>query len=205
MGMVDEHDPHADRALQSWNSAGMQGIRLFAPGHPGIPDQSHLWYQASKLGMPISTPSTGEVVGGNAARQVIEAVADTPVILEHFGLLRVPEEQWEYSFQSFLTLSDNANVYVKLHGFGEFNQRPFPAQNPPFDLSSVPNYIDRAAMAFGCERLMIATDYPPSSSREGYANVLNLIKSYLSSWSTAQQDAILGGTASQIFGFQKMT
>jgi L-fuconolactonase len=93
------------------------------------------------------------------------------------------------------------NVYMKIHGFGEIMPRPFPARDPPFDLAQAPDHIDRAIAAFGAERLMLATDFPPSAAREGYGNVIRYLREYLGRWSAAEQEAILGGTAASVFRF----
>ena len=199
-GFVDTALPDAPDTLASWHAKGMQSVRLSIPGRRGEPDNTPVWRKAAELGMPVSTPSNAEEVTEDAFLRLIEELDDLPIILEHYGFLRLAEERWDEGYRELLLLARYPNVYMKIHGFGEFMPRPFPAREPAFNLAKAPDYIDRAIDAFGADRLMLATDYPPSAAREGYGNVVGLLREYLGRWSAAEQEAILGGTAERLFG-----
>jgi L-fuconolactonase len=104
-------------------------------------------------------------------------------------------------FTRALALAEQPNVYMKVHGLGEMMTRPAPMRHPPFDLDRVPPFIDMAIDAFGADHLMLGTDSPPCSHREGYANVVGWLRAYLARRSRAEQDAILAGTAQSLFTF----
>ena len=200
-GFVDTALSDAPETLTAWHAKGMQSVRLATPGKRGERDNTSTWRKAAELVMPVSTPSNAEEVTEKRFLQLIEELADLPIILEHYGFLGLAEERWEEGYRELLLLARYPSVYMKIHGFGEFMPRPFPAREPPFDLAMAPDYIDRAITAFGANRLMLATDYPPSAAREGYGNVVALLREYLTRWSTAEQETILGKTAERLFGF----
>ncbi len=201
MGLVDGSRPDAAQTLSAWQAKGVGSVRLTVPGEAGGGDPPSLWRAAAELGMPVSTLSNAPEVTSERFVRLIEELSTLPVILEHYGFLGLPETQWEEGYRELLKLARYPNVYMKVHGFGELMPRPFPARHPAFDLSQAPDHIDRAMEAFGAGRLMLATDYPPSSSREGYGNVVGLLKEYLGRWSSAEQESVLGGTAAALFSF----
>lgn len=59
------------------------------------------------------------------------------------------------------------NVYIKVHGLGEFCKRRLPVTEPfPFE-TPIPPLLNMAYEAFGASRMMWGSDYPPVSAREG--------------------------------------
>ena len=165
MGLVDTTQPDAPQTLATWHARGVEGVRLSVPGRPEDGDSTPVWRKAAELGMPVSSQSHALELTTEPFKRLIEELSTLPIIIEHYGFLRLPEEQWEEG------------------------------------LAQAPDYIDRALAAFGAGRLMLATDYPPSASREGYANVVGLLREYLTRWSTADREAVLGGTAESLFRF----
>lgn len=200
MGLVDGTAPDATETLAAWQVRGVGSVRLQVPG-TSEGDPESLWRKAAELGMPVSTPSNAFDVTSGAFTRLIDELADLPIIVEHYGFLRLEESRWEEGYRDLLKLARFPNVYMKIHGFGELMPRPFPARAPPFDISEAPDHIDRALAAFGADRLMLATDYPPSSNREGYPNVVGLLRDYLTRFPTSDQENVLGGTAASIFRF----
>ena len=208
VGTVDIDQPDAGETLAKWASEGMGGLRLWATERSPGSDPLALWQEASKLGLVISCPGTTEEYASDHFRKMVEALPDTPIILEHMGILgdlslagekRVPQPPFT-TYRKVLALSRYPNVYMKLTGLGEVMPRPAPAKDPPFDLAEVPPFIDMAIEAFGANRLMIGSD-PTSSVREGYGNVWRFLREYLSRWSAPVQEAILGKTAASLFRF----
>ena len=203
MGMVDPTLPDAPETLAAWHARGVGSVRLFAPpGAAFVADRNDpvtLWRKAAELGMPVSSPANALEVTSPSFRALIEELPDLQLILEHYGFLRLREDQRDEAYAKLLELARFPNVTMKIHGLGELMPRPFPLRNPTFDIAQAPDHIDRAMQAFGADRLMLATDWPPSAGREGYANVLSHLKAYLSRYSTDQQAAVLASTAQRIF------
>jgi L-fuconolactonase len=203
MGMVDSTLPDAPETLAAWHARGVGSVRLFGPpGAAFVADRSDpvvVWRKAAELGMPVSTPSNALEISAPSFQSLIEELPDLHLIFEHYGFLRLREDQQEEAYEKLLELARFPNVTMKIHGLGELIPRPFPLRNPTFDVAQAPDHIDRAMQAFGAHRLMLASDWPLSAGREGYSNVFSYLKAYLSRYSTDQQAAVLGSTAERIF------
>lgn len=201
MGIVDTTLPDAPQTLAAWHARGVGSVRLFAPTDAGGGDPIALWRKAAELGMPVSSPSNALEVTPPSFQALIQELPDLPIIVEHYGFLGLPEDQRADAYDRLLELSRFPHVTMKVHGLGELMPRPYPLTHPTFDIAQAPDHIDRAMQAFGADRLMLATDWPPSAAREGYPNVLSHLKAYLSRYSAEQQASVLGSTAERIFGF----
>ncbi len=70
-----------------------------------------------------------------------------------------------------MTLTRFPNTYIKFGGLGEFCIRPKKLE-PEFGFEEIPPLMDMAYEAFGPERMMYGSDYPPVGHREGYRNSL---------------------------------
>ena len=70
---------------------------------------------------------------------------------------------------------------------------PFPFEVP------IPPLFDAVYDAFGPNRIMWGSDFPPVSGREGYANALKLSLERFAGRSEADRAAIFGGTALSVF------
>ncbi len=89
---------------------------------------------------------------------------------------------------------------MKVPGLGEFCQRPMPFVQPfPFD--QIPPVIEMAIDAFGPQRLMWGSDFPPSASREGYRNALRWPMEHVKYKSEADKEWVFGKTANSIWKF----
>jgi len=60
-------------------------------------------------------------------------------------------------------------------------------------------YLDVAVEAFGCERLLIGSDWPMCKLAADYAGVMRVFSDYFASFSTAAQAAIFGGNAARVY------
>ena len=81
---------------------------------------------------------------------------------------------------------------MKLPGFGEFCVGPMP-------WDPIPPVARLALDAFGPERLMWGSDFPPVSGREGYHNSLRVPLDYFSDLSDADREWIFGGAARSVW------
>ncbi|MBT3603729.1 MAG: amidohydrolase family protein, partial [Candidatus Latescibacteria bacterium] len=98
------------------------------------------------------------------------------------------------TFKQILDFSQYPNLTIKMPGFGEFCRVPL-----PFD--PIPPLVDMTLEAFGPQRVMWGSDYPPVSGREGYDNSLRVPMDYLSKLSEDEQEWIFGKTALQVWKF----
>lgn len=201
IGSVDASQPDAVKALDDWVEQGMQGIRIRLMELPTMTELSILLKGAARLNLKVSCYGMHDNFASEEFREIIELVPDLPIIIEHFAYVKFTEPAPYGKFDKILSLSKYPNVYMKIHGFGEYMPRPEPTKHPPYDLAGMPPCIDMAIDAFGADHLMIGTDSPPSSHREGYANVMSCLREYLSRRSSAEQVAIFGKTAASLFTF----
>jgi L-fuconolactonase len=122
-------------------------------------------------------------------------------VLEHLGGGNEPEpdpgalEQRRRVFE----LARFPNVYIKIHGLGEFCRRRLPvAGSYPFE-RPIPPLLRMAYQAFGAGRMMWGSDYPPVSAREGYHNSLRLPLDEFASVSADDRALIFGQVALTLF------
>jgi len=68
----------------------------------------------------------------------------------------------------------------------------------PFE-GRVSNILEMAYSAFGAERMMWGSDYPPVSGREGYGNALRLPRQFLGSKGEKAFELMFGEVAKRLF------
>ena len=66
----------------------------------------------------------------------------------------------------------------------------------------IPPVIEMAIDAFGAQRLMWGSDFPPSASREGYGNALRLPMEHVRFKSEEDKKWVFGETAATLWRFQ---
>jgi L-fuconolactonase len=124
------------------------------------------------------------------------------IIIEHLGRGGDdPSPSWD-TYRRVLDLASHPNAYLKVPGLGEFCSRPMPFVQP-FPFGPIPPLIEMAVDAFGANRLMWGSDFPPSASREGYRNALRWPMEQVKYASKADRDWVFGDTAAGIWRFGK--
>ncbi|MDA0335323.1 MAG: amidohydrolase family protein [bacterium] len=181
-------------AVRDWAAQGIQGIRLRANARATAADPLAQWRAASELGLIVSAPCRPAWLLSAAFDEVIETFPDLRIVIEHLGGVGpdivAPYEEFR---QVLAHVSAHPNLSMKLPGFGEFCPVPL-----PFD--PIPPLARLALDAFGPQRLMWGSDYPPVSSREGYDNSLRVPLEYFADLSAADRGAIFGATAQSVWG-----
>jgi predicted TIM-barrel fold metal-dependent hydrolase len=92
MGLVDPTRADATGVPRGQRLRGVGSVRLFAPTESGG-DPIALWRKAAELGMPVSSPSNAFELTTPSFQTLIQELPDLPIILEHYGFLRLPEDQ----------------------------------------------------------------------------------------------------------------
>jgi L-fuconolactonase len=199
--LVDVDRSDASRQLERLAERGASGVRL-PPGSrsPGD-DPLAIWRTAERLGLTTSCLGSAAQFASAEFARTIEAVPRLPIVLEHLGSVNHPDgEPPPYTLRKeVFALARYPNVYMKVPGLGEFAQRRMPVQ-PDFPFEQpIPPLLDLACEAFGTQRLMWGSDFPPVGSREGYGNALRLTRQALAGYGDTALDSIFGALAARLF------
>ena len=198
--MIDTAKPDALQQLESCAKRGACGVRLHADTRGPGDDPLAIWRKASELGLTISCAATPAQLASPDFDALVRALPDLSIVVEHLGGCTA----WDAPEVSALhervfALAQYSNVHMKIHGLGEFCVRNMPVTSPfPFDRAGLP-LLQRAYDAFGPDRLMWGSDFPPVSSREGYANALRFTWQELAGKPEDDLALVFGGTARRVF------
>lgn len=201
--ILDTTRPEATAELERLVAEGATGIRL-RPGvrSPGD-DPLAIWRKASELGITVSCGGARDDFLAPAFADVFEALPTLPIVIEHLGAANRPDGLGDPppGEPSVFDLARYPNAYIKIHGLGEFARRAMPVREPfPF-VEPIPPLLNLAHQAFGANRMMWGSDYPPVSGREGYGNALRFTMERFADTSEDERASIFGGVAGRLFGF----
>jgi L-fuconolactonase len=190
--LVDVAEASAADALSELVDEGARGVRI-----PAGADARDVWTRASELRLPVTSLGSAGAFSSDGFATNVELMGDTPVIIEHLGGLKADSPQ--AARDGVFAQARHPNAHMKIHGLGEFCQRNVPVTSPfPFDPAGLP-LLQEALEAFGADRLLWGSDYPPVSGREGYANALQLTMGQFDN--ADDRRAIFGGTAARVYGW----
>jgi L-fuconolactonase len=197
---VDNENPDALSSLEEWANRGAVGVRLRAYElYPG-PDPYLLWRKAEEVGLAVSCHGSLANFADSDFHDMVKSLPKLKIVLEHFGgagkTVAFPKPEYDL-LDKMLTLANYPNVYIKIHGFGEFLPRPFPFRVPPFD--TCPPIIKLVYDAFGSSRMMWGSDFPPCAAREGYANALSFPMEHIPFLTQKDKEWIFGQTALSVW------
>jgi L-fuconolactonase len=136
---------------------------------------------------------------------------DTTIILNHVGgLLGVGPYAghrqdvlagWRKNIQE---MAKCPNVYCKLGGLGmisvgfDFHERDIPPSSE--DLAAAwRQYIEPCIEAFGVERCMFESNFPPDKQSCGYTELWNAFKRITANASASEKTALYSGTAAKVY------
>jgi len=198
---VDLSQPAAATELERLVDQGACGVRISPDGRSPGADPLAIWRKAAHLGLPVSCGGARAQFADPAFATLIEALPNLPIIIEHLGGITWADgDATEPERERIFALARYPNVYMKIHGLGEFLPRNMPVTTPfPFDPTGL-TLLERAYTAFGPARLLWGSDYPPVAGREGYARALAFTREALAAKGTAALDLIFGGVAAALYG-----
>jgi predicted TIM-barrel fold metal-dependent hydrolase len=139
------------------------------------------------------------------------AFPDTQIVLDHCG---GPAGTGQYAgrreeiFATWKTsireIAKCPNVSVKLGGLAmcllgyDFHQRPMPPSSEELAAAWRP-YIETCIEAFGVERAMFESNFPPDKGQCSYQVIFNAFKRIATSMSEAEKDALFSKTAMKVY------
>jgi L-fuconolactonase len=165
--------------------------------------------QLAKLGLSFESwqyhPQLPDAV------DLARAFPDTSIILDHVGgVLGVGpysgrrseiHAEWKKNIQE---LAKCQNVTVKLGGMGmtsfgfEFHERDVPPSSQ--DLADAwRQYVEPCIEAFGVNRCMFESNFPPDKQSGGYTELWNAFKRITAAASADEKKALYSGTAARIY------
>jgi L-fuconolactonase len=199
--LVDATQADAPHQLARLVEQGAKGVRLGATVRSPGEDSLAIWRKAQELGLPVSCSGTPQHFAADDFAQLVEAVPDLPIVIEHMASLKAAGGQLPDAglIDRIFSLVRYPNLYMKIHGLGEICTRNLPVTEPfPFDRTGIA-LLRRAYDAFGAERLMWGSDFPPVSGREGYGNALRLTMAELADLSPEEHALVFGGVAARVY------
>ena len=199
--LVDPAQPDAPETLRRLAAQGASGVRLGPTARSPGADPLAIWRAAGALGLTVSCGGAGAAFASAAFAALVESVPEVTIVLEHLGSVSRPDrnDAERAARERAFALARYPNTAIKVTGLGEFCTRALPVSAPfPF-VRPIPDYLERAYAAFGPQRMLWGSDYPPAGAREGYGNALHLTQAEFAAKSEADRAAIFGGTALRIF------
>jgi L-fuconolactonase len=200
--VVDTARPDAADELERLVERGARGVRLWTDTRSAGDDPYLVWRKAEALGLPITCGGTAAEFAADGFAELVQAVPNASIVVEHLGSVSTPDGEgapYETRRKVF-ELARFPNVYLKIHGLGEFSPRAMPVKQPLPFAEPIPPLLDLAYEAFGPSRMMWGSDFPPVSGREGYANALGFPMEQLADKPEADRALVFGGTAVVVYG-----
>jgi L-fuconolactonase len=181
---------------------GARGVRFRPDTRSPGDDPLAIWRKAQDLGLPVSCGGTGAAFASPAFADLVQALPRLSIVLEHLGSVNHPDGETtpHETRRAVFSLSRFPNVYIKIHGLGEFCTRTNPVRQPFSFETPIPPLLEMAYAAFGPQRMMWGSDYPPVSGREGYGNALRWTLEQFDAKNERDRELIFGGTAKSVFG-----
>ncbi len=145
------------------------------------------------------------------AIQLMRAFPDTTFILNHVGGIlgvgpynnRRAEILAEWR-KNIVEMAKLPNVYCKLGGLGmvsvgyDFHERDTPPGSEDLAAAWRP-YIESCIEAFGVDRCMFESNFPPDKQSGGYTELWNAFKRITANASAAEKKALYSGTAAKVY------
>jgi L-fuconolactonase len=198
--MVDPTDPDPLGTLEKLAEQGAAGLRIAPDGEfDALSNVTDIWRKAGDLGLVISSLGDAKRFSADSFKKIIDDCPDTQIVIEHLAGIGITDPPYSV-YESALECAKRPNTTIKVPGLGEITKRP-PILLPDFRFDDIPPLFEMAYEAFGANRMMWGSDYPPSAGREGYGNTLEGVRSHPAFANGDDIDWVLGRTAAWVWGF----
>ena len=193
----ESRDPLGDLAQLA--EQGAAGIRIAPSGQFANAGPYDIWRRAGELGLVVSSIGNAAQFAADDFARVLDACPDTHVILEHLAGVGIAEPPYA-DYAKALRQGERDNTSIKVPGLGEICARPSRLL-PELEFDHVPPLFEMAKDAFGVQRMMWGSDFPPSAGREGYANTLRGVLEHPAFADGDDLEWVMGKTAARVWGF----
>ena len=198
--VIEPYGPDAPAALRHWRARGATGIRLREP-RPGerVPFRPSWFGTEETLALWEAIAETGTIVCALGAgpdlvrvRDLLRRFPDVRVVVDH---LNNPDPRLgldQPAFRALLDLADLPRVHAKLSGFHHWCRERYPYRD------GLP-FVEATVRAFGAARCMWGSDFPHVLAGCGYVRSRHLLPREAGFLSKEELDAVMGGTAEQLW------
>lgn len=165
-------------------------VHAYAPGRLppfGTQELRALWRAAADAGLAMQLHFEPRWAPGFAP--LIDEFRSTTVIIDHLGR---PLQGTDEEHQVVVRWADKPNTVVKLSALSEVTQYPHRDLTPA---------IRALTAAYGAKRMMWGGAFSATSTPMSCRADQERARAYLTHLSRADQDLIMGGTATRVFGF----
>lgn len=195
IGLVDPGDIDAAAQVRTIAKRGLfRGIRLPATARSAGPDPLLVWRLIAENGLVASVHGAFQPVVDGAFCDLLEALPDLHVRLEHLGGVMMGSEPPPYDrFRRFLELAARPNTTTTWSGFflNAATPYPYPDADP---------FLRMTLEAFGADRIMWSGDWNrPDLGETDYAAAIAQVTSHAPFLDAEQRSWILGGAAGAVF------
>ncbi|MCZ6538861.1 MAG: amidohydrolase family protein [Chloroflexi bacterium] len=198
--MIDPAAPDPLGKLEQLAGQGAAGVRLAPDAEfAALSNVTDIWRRAGELGLVVSSLGDDKRFSSASFKKIVNDNPDTQIVIEHLAGVGITDPPYT-DFESALENAQRPNTTIKVPGLGEITPRP-PVLLQGFRFENVPPLFEMAYEAFGANRMMWGSDFPPSAGREGYANTLEGVRSHPVFSHGDDIDWVLGKTAAKVWGF----
>ena len=195
-------DPESDDPLGDLERLAEQG----AAGVRFTPDEEFVntgpydaWRRAGELRLVVSCQGDPARFASDEFARVMDACPDTQVVIEHLAGATVVGPPWQ-GYEDALKHAERDKTTIKVPGLGEICKRPA-RLSPEFRFDDIPPLFEMAKDAFGVQRMMWGSDFPPAAGREGYANALRGVMEHPAFADGDDIEWVMGKTAARVWGW----
>ena len=191
-------DPLGD--LERLAEQGAAGIRIAPDGAFANAGPYDMWKKTGELRLVVTCQGDPARFASDEFARVMDACPDTQVVIEHLAGIAAADSPWEEDYERALGLAERDNTTIKVPGLGEVCNRPARLQ-PELEWDYVPPVFEMAKDAFGVERMMWGSDFPPAAGREGYGNALRGVMEHPAFAGEGELEWVMGKCAARVWGW----
>ena len=203
VALIDPDETNKVKALEDLHKRGAAGIRInLRKPKEWNPDEP-AFKAAGELGIVVSVIGNSEDFASAKFKKLLDNCPKTHFCLEHLVRAARPQADTEppcATYKAALECARWPNTTVKVPGRGEIMPKPhrLPTDHP-YDQDS-PLYA-MAKEAFGVQRMMWGSNFPPSAGKEGYRNTLQGVLTLPVFQKGDDLEWVMGKTAAKFWGF----
>jgi L-fuconolactonase len=198
--MLDPSGADPLGTLETLAEQGAAGVRLAPDAEfDSLSKVTDIWRKAGELNLVVSSLGNAKRFSAASFKNIIDNCPETQIVIEHLAGVGITDPPYT-DYELALECAHRPNTTIKIPGLGEITPRPLRLL-PDFRFDNIPPLFEMAYEAFGADRMMWGSDYPPSAGREGYGNTLEGVRTHSAFANGDDIDWVLGKTAARVWGF----